>query len=310
MELSERTYGVEIECTVPTEALMREGWVVGGHYRGREIPGFPGWKASSDGSLRAEFGFTAVEMVSPVMRGMDGLNQITAMAAKLNEMGAKVGGRTNAGFHVHVGWAEDAQALVRLIYLTANVETGLFAATGSRGRASNHYCKSIKAGFIGVTSAGAIRTPSELAQKVEGTTDRYHALNLSNILRSTPGKQTVEFRLFAGTTNATKMRAYVQLALGLVQLAIEWPKKAKWHVAPRPYLFRGLPGEAEVKRLFVVLGWSKNASLSYGPHRKDETFKAFGLLDEANLPAMKKLLVQLGKKFDGGPRRDPNVEVE
>src|SRR5690606_27691315 len=60
---------------------------------------------------------------------------------------------------------------------------------------------------------------------------RYHVLNLTNILSN--GKPTVEFRLFAGTTNATKAIAYVRLCLGIVEKALTLKKLPKW-VAKKP----------------------------------------------------------------------------
>lgn len=292
MDLNTMTFGVEIETSIPTSSLTAQNWVVGGFRAGRNIPGFPGWQAMHDGSIVPSIGHRGVEVVSPVLQGIEGLNAITAMVAKLNEMGAKVNRST--GFHVHVGFSNDAQALVRLIFLTANVEPALFAATGSQARVSSTYTKSIKAGFAAVQAPGSVNTLRKLQTKVTAVSDRYHVLNVVNLING--NRPTVEFRVFAGTLNATKMRAYVQISLGLVQLAVENPRRVKWNAAPRVYAF-GTGGEAEVKRLFVMLGWAKNASVSYS---KD---KAFGVLDVDGLRQAKRLLVQLGRKFDGGVRR-------
>lgn len=288
MDLNTMTFGVEIETSVPRSAITAEGWVVGGYRQGVSIPGFTGWKAMHDGSIQPSIGHTGVEVVSPVLNGIEGLNAITAMVAKLNAMGAKVNRST--GFHVHVGFNGDAQSLVRLIFLTANVEPALFAATGSQARVGNHYTKSIKTGFAAVQAPGSVNTLRKLQTKVTAVSDRYHVLNLVNLING--ARPTVEFRVFAGTLSAKKMRAYVQIALGLVQLAVENPRRVKWDAAPRPYAF-GTGAVAEVKRLFVMLGWTKNASVSYS---KD---KAFGVLDADGLRSVKTELVRLGRKFDG-----------
>lgn len=304
MDLQQATFGVEIECFIPYEAMEREGWRVGGYHRGEAIPGHRGWKATSDGSIHADAGCSPVEVVSPVLRGSDGLAQLAAMAVKLNAMGAKV--NRSCGFHVHVGFdaANEAAALVRMIFITANVEDGLFAATGSPSRTNNGFCKSVKTDFRPVSVGAVPRNLRGVQAKCPFVNDRYHVLNLQNLL--TGRQPTVEFRVFAGTTNGTKMRAYVQLALGIVQLALEVPRRANWEAAPRRYAFTGGPGESSVRRMLCMLGWTRNMAVSYGKRPK-----AYGVMDgDAVLAEMKRLLVQLGRKFDGGPRRASDVVVD
>ena len=130
------TFGIEIECYAP-------GVQVGGYHAGRSIPGFPaGWNAQADGSL----GSGGTEIVSPVLKGRDGINQVQAVCEKLNSLNAKVDGR--CGFHVHIGFDHtNAEALKRLIYLVANFEKALFAATGTKRREASCYCKGISRDF-------------------------------------------------------------------------------------------------------------------------------------------------------------------
>ncbi len=243
---------------------------------------------------------------TPMVQAMrEGLESVSRMAARIREMGGRV--NRSCGFHVHVGFNRDeVEALVRLVYLVANIETGLVAATGLREREGNHFCRSIRVGFTGIRDdRRRVRSIDGLRQKESRVSNRYHTLNLSNLLAGNASKPTAEFRVFAGTLNGTKMRAYIQLALGAVQMAAEDAHRVKWESAPRPYAFPGGRGESAVRQMLCMLGWSRNVSVSYG--KKD---RAYGVIDAEGLPAMKKLLVQLGRKFDGGPRRASDVVVD
>lgn len=255
------TYGVEIECYIPMDAWIGSGWTVGAYHVGNRVPGFPGWTAQRDGSLGSapsDGPYCAVEIVSPILRGQNGLDQIKAVCAKLNEMGAKVNRST--GFHVHVGWTGDAEALRRLVHLVAHVEPGLWAAQGSKWRELNStFCATVKGAttWKEASEANGAAALENVARYYHR--GRYMVLNLMNLLGGS-SKRTVEFRLFSGTTNADKIVAYVQIALGLVQKAMEVTTVAKWDAEPlteKSAVRSSGNGLSEVNRLVALLGWTK-----------------------------------------------------
>jgi hypothetical protein len=152
------TFGVEVECFLPRGAVQ-----VGYHHAGRELGGeFPaGWNAQSDGSLSTRLpGYEGVEVVSPVLRGRYGLEEVKVVAALLGRMNARV--NPTCGFHVHVGVAsaagndydEVADWVRRLLNLTAHHDLpagrqagmAFYAAAGTRRRQNGHYCASLKQG--------------------------------------------------------------------------------------------------------------------------------------------------------------------
>jgi hypothetical protein len=199
------TFGIEIECTVPSELHLS----VGGYHRGIQIPGLPaGWLATSDGSIRPGPGHVGVEIVSPVLQGPAGILQVLEVCAWLERIGAKVNAST--GFHVHVGWRGQPRQLRNLVRLVRRNERALYASTGTRSREQGHYCQPI---------SGDHQYDRLLAGAQVRCFDRYRTLNLTN-LRNETGKRTVEFRVFSGTTSATKMIAFIRLALGLVEKAM------------------------------------------------------------------------------------------
>ncbi|MHA1364764.1 MAG: amidoligase family protein, partial [Candidatus Freyarchaeota archaeon] len=86
---------------------------------------------------------------------------------------------------------------------------------------------------------------------------RYMSLNVTNI--GSYDKNTVEFRLFPGTLNSTKIAGYVQLALGLCEKArVEKRAGAPWLAKYDPESRFYSPEKSwsdELERLFRALGW-------------------------------------------------------
>jgi hypothetical protein len=283
VNVNDLTFGVELEVTLPAGTC-----VVGAYHHGVQVPQLPpGWKAERDSSIQPGPGHVAAEIVSPVLKGADGLRQLKAVCDWLNSVGARVNRST--GLHVHVGFdGRDLVALRRLVSLVANFEKALYAATGTRSREQGHYCRGIQQDHHFVTAFRAAH-----AARPGLCSDRYHVLNLANLLGY--GKPTVEFRVFAGTTNAVKAIGYVRLCLGIVEKALSMKKLPKW-VAKTPVesspIHRSGEGQTALTRLFYGLGWTKG--------REDH---AYGDVQADGLPgveAVKKELMRLARKYDGG----------
>jgi hypothetical protein len=279
VNVNDLTFGVELEVTLPAGTCP-----VGGYHCGVQVPQLPaGWKAERDSSIQAGAGYTAAEIVSPVLKGADGLRQLKAVCDWLVSVGAKVNRST--GFHVHVGFDRDNKVgLRRLVGLVANFEKALYASTGTHSREEGTFCRSVQDDERYQRAfRDALAASSYLA--------RYHVLNLTNLLQG--GKPTVEFRVFAGTTSATKAIGYVRLCLAIVEKALAMKKLPKW-VAKVPVetspIHRGGEGQTALTRLFYGLGWTKG--------REDHTF---GDIQPEGLPgieATKKELMRLARKYD------------
>lgn len=276
MNANDLTFGVELEVTLPRTVTVQ----MGSYHNGRQVEQLPaGWNAQSDSSISAAAGFYGVEIVSPVLKGADGLQQVVKVCEWLNSVGAKVNRST--GFHVHVGFnRRETEALGRLVTLVAQNEKALFAITGTHSREGNHYCKGVQ------------QNPHYVAkfQKKENHVriyDRYHTLNL------TSEKPTVEFRVFAGTTSAVKAVGYVRLCLGLVEKALNTKRAGKW-AAKKPVetspLHRDGEGYTALTKLLYSLGWTKG-----------QAKQVWGEVAADNVPSIeetKKEFVRLAKKYD------------
>src|SRR4051812_34973032 len=104
MNANELTFGIEIECYVPASLVQNGTLLIGGYHYGTQVAALPlGWNAQRDGSLRSVGrGRVGVEIVSPILKGADGIQQVKKVCQWLRSIGATV--RKECGFHVHVGF--------------------------------------------------------------------------------------------------------------------------------------------------------------------------------------------------------------
>ena len=189
MTADDLTFGVELEVTIPIAA--RHEIQVGGYHCGRQIRSLPaGWNAQNDSSIHADNGFFGVEIVSPILKGADGLKQVKAVCEWLQGLNAKVNSST--GFHVHVGFdRSDLPMMKKLVALVARHEKGIYASTGTHRREASIYCQ-------GVRNNEAYRAAFLTGTTSHRLCNRYHILNIVS------NQPTVEFR-FTPSTSITNV---------------------------------------------------------------------------------------------------------
>jgi hypothetical protein len=282
IDVNNLTFGVEIETAIPVGVDV----CVGGYHCGNSVSGLPeGWKAEYDSSICAPSGHRPCEFVSPVLRGAEGIRQIKVVCDWLNSIGAKVNRST--GFHVHVGWTGDEKSLKVLTTYVSNFEKALYASSGTHSRETGHFCRGIQSDrtYVAKFRNGQSSVP---------ICNRYHVLNLTNLGHGM--KNTVEFRVFSGTTNATKAIGYVRLCLGIVEKALRSRRTPNWvgkkAVETSPLFRKGGEGQTELTRLFYSLGWIKGD--------QEHLFGDIHPDDVPTLEETKKELMRLAKKYDGG----------
>lgn len=252
MNASELTFGVEIETTVNLSQAAANGLNIGSYYSGFQVPYLPaGWVAKRDGSIHSENGRIGCEIVSPVLRGAEGLAQVLEVCRVLEEKGHRV--NASCGVHVHVGWSRywPSSSLARLISIVSSVEKGLYAITGTKNRERGSYC------------GGVRKYGNDKAAKMNLDQNRYHALNLTNLANGS--KETVEFRVFSGSTSGIKIVGWIQVCLGMVEKALNGKKKAPWE--PKRNTKNANPakvGQLETFRLLLSLGWAEEKKYHYG----------------------------------------------
>ncbi len=258
------TWGIEIECFLPEAAIQQYGISIGTYHHGHPLPHpFPqGWTAERDGSVRTERrGYRPVEIVSPILQGHAGIEQVKQLAKVLRDLGATV--NPTCGMHVHVGarsvagesYAEVAEWVGKLLYQTAMHETALYASTGTHRRENGTYARTVKPQqrhADRIRKATGTKKQEALRDAIYGL-DRYHTLNLTNLFTS---KATVEFRFPAGTTDATKMIGHICTCLALAERATE-TTRMDWEgiASEKTYATQGL-GLRELNRMLYLTGWT------------------------------------------------------
>jgi hypothetical protein len=199
------TFGVELEVVAPVDMYMVQ----------QRVPST--WRVVRDGSLQAQPGFAAMEVVSPVLQGTEGLASLKQVMDMLREMGCRV--NSTCGMHVHVGVRGMAPARVRKIAVAFLNAEHHFDALVPTSRRNNRYCQSNirrvqsyqHAQLVGAT------TIRSLADVMNGGNSpqhynpyRYYKLNFQSFVHH----GTIEFRQHAGTVESDKALAWVRLLTG------------------------------------------------------------------------------------------------
>lgn len=165
------------------------------------------WKIVYDSTVQVP-GRHNMELVSPILKGAEGLAEIRKVCDVLNgsEIDAKV--NTTCGLHVHHGGEGfNDQKMANLINLYKHHETELdsMVAPSRRGN-SNRWMQSLE----GKEAKDLSRRGSDESAL------RYHKVNLQSFHRH----GTVEIRHMNGTTDADKICGWVVLTQAIVERAL------------------------------------------------------------------------------------------
>jgi len=200
---NELTFGVEIEILDMNvyirdieEALQDAG--IDAEYQNYNHNTCSQWKIITDRSC-------GLEIVSPILSGQEGLNQVKKVAETLNRIGCKVDKK--CGLHVHIGadvlGVKKVKSIVRR-WLNNEHHLDAIQPQSRRGN-NNYFCVSL-ANTFDASALENCRTINALSQ-LQCT--RYSKLNLQSYRRH----QTIEFRHHSGTIDATKITNWIKFLL-------------------------------------------------------------------------------------------------
>jgi len=169
------------------------------------------WKIVPDGSVHGGF-----EVVSPVLQGEEGLEQLRAVTAALKDSGGK--DARNCGVQVPVFDAADLNVgYIRAIvsrYAAHERKIDAFMPSSCRGN-NNTYCRSLAT----VVASDRFRNAASLGQLVEAQPGRYFKVNL----QSYRVHGTIEFRQHSGTLESPKAVNWVRFLAAFIESA-----KPRW----------------------------------------------------------------------------------
>ena len=164
------------------------------------------WKIVSDSSISGESGF---EIVSPILEGQAGLEELKKVCEALTEVRAKI--NKSCGMHVHFDASQMGIREVKnlmLNYATYEKHIDSILPNSRRGN-TNNYCQSLQNDKTKIEIATSVR---ELASAI-GT--RYRKINLQSFVRH----GSIEFRQHSGTIEFEKIKNWVLFLHNLVDFS-------------------------------------------------------------------------------------------
>lgn len=248
---SDRTFGFEAEFfgitpTQATQALAQVG--IDAPYVGYTHDGVTTWKIVTDQSVngRGTGLGRGIELVSPILRGEEGLE----LADKALNALLSAGGKTDktCGLHVHIGYdgLTGKQVVRALDYYAANQEWVNALIAKSRWR--NIFCQPLDSY---TRSSRCVRTlenaenesDTQDAKQWLGQFDRYHAVNLHAFQKY----GTLEFRQHQGTLSGEKLTSWVRFLLALTEKAVVTDDAATADAGSLENLLNALPLHSQTR---------------------------------------------------------------
>lgn len=207
------TFGVELECVGINENGAERAMRTSGYecsntgYTHRTLPT---WKVVNDGSLTSRSGGSC-EVVSPVLSGADGMNELRSVAKVLRDAGATT--NSSCGMHIHIGvdGALTQQQQANLIVAHQRWNAAFDALVLER-RVNNQYAQKRSLAQAN-TLAAEWMNPSTTPRDVSTYSGRYYTLNVASFVKY----GTFEFRMHHGSLNGMNATAWVALHQAFIE---------------------------------------------------------------------------------------------
>jgi hypothetical protein len=230
----DRTYGVELEVhfrgtqqqladAINTEFVARDvnatAYAAGyTHADNRENR----WKIVSDASVIGGW-----EVVSPILFGASGFEQIKAVCEALNTVNCTIGRDT--GMHVHHDMADLTPKQIGMTFGTYAAFQTLLNYAVSPSRRNAYFSRQVSTTVTrdGDDKWDDVRNNTEMFRKLRATVgDRYSSVNWDSFNPRSPQYHgTIEFRQHQGTTNATKVITWILITQSIIERSVQGKAK-------------------------------------------------------------------------------------
>jgi hypothetical protein len=208
-----RDFGIEIEAfgisTATLERKLNEAGIET-RYEGYNHTTRRYWKIVSDSSLNGQNTF---ELVSPILNGENGLEQLETVCRVLKENNAKI--NKSCGLHVHLDAKDFRTENWKKLYKNyMKIESTIESFMPESRRANNNsFCRSMKRN----TSAARIERCNDLTEIeiVATNQNRYYKLNTRSYWRH----ETIEYRQHSGTIEFEKISNWLLFTARLTEYA-------------------------------------------------------------------------------------------
>lgn len=207
----EKQFGIELECYNVSQHTLKSKLIDFGincTIEGYNHTTRNHWKIVSDSSIR---GTQALELVSPILQGEEGIAELMKVCKVLKKCGAKV--NRSCGTHIHINARNFSIDQWKRIYINyARLENVIDKIMPSSRRGNtNQYCK----GFSNISNyESRINTATTLDGIARGIFNgsRFWKVNPQSYSRH----NTVEFRQHSGTTDFIKLATWIRFLSNLV----------------------------------------------------------------------------------------------
>lgn len=202
-------FGIEIEFfNVHYETVISELRAAGiqvADYNGYTHAVIPQWKVTTDASVTGVgtgVFLSGLELVSPILYGDEGLEELELVYEVLTRIGAQVD--KTCGTHVHFDIStfstENVKSFINLFYKYQSVTKWLVP----KSRRDNSYCSPINKRNIDRINSDIVDNIASIAHCLG---DRYRTINLFSYVKY----GTIEIRQHGGTLEFEKIEAWIVL---------------------------------------------------------------------------------------------------
>ena len=227
--MRELKFGVEIEFFganyVTVIEKLRAAGISVADFSGYTHKVIAQWKVTTDASVTASNTglYRGLELVSPILYGDEGLDELAKVYEVLNNCGAKVD--KTCGTHVHFDindfTVQNCKNFLNLYYNYQGVINYLVPPSRRR----NEYCKTLRKQDLVDINKDYVRSIRDIAYAMN---TRYMTVNLQSYVKY----GTIEIRQHGGTVEFEKMEAWIILMYQLLDIA---KQEEKVNLLCRPY---------------------------------------------------------------------------
>ena len=165
------------------------------------------WKVTTDISVRGSE--HTGELVSPILKGEDGMAQLEKVCEVMNRLGCQV--NRSCGLHVHIDSRDlEAQQIKSVAKRYQKYQSSINTLM-PRSRHNGMYCQTIQDQYIARMERATSKHGVAMAW------GKFHVVNLNNV----SGRGSIEFRQHSGTTDFRKISGWINFLQQFVQKSIE-----------------------------------------------------------------------------------------
>ena len=214
--MRELKFGVEIEFFganyVTVIEKLRAAGIPVADFNGYTHKVIPQWKVTTDASVTMDGTglYRGLELVSPILYGDEGLDELAKVYEVLNSCGAKVD--KTCGTHVHFDISDfTVQNCKNFLNLYFNYQ-GVINYLVPPSRRRNEFCNPLKKADLEKINQNWVRSIRDIAYVLS---TRYTKVNLQSYVKY----GTIEIRQHGGTTEFEKIEAWIILMYQLLDSA-------------------------------------------------------------------------------------------